>query len=67
MSFVWFLIGAIIMIIPFWQIFKKAGFNPALSILMLVPIANIIIIFYLAFAEWPAMRKGQPPQVPPKA
>lgn len=41
---------------PYWRIFKKAGFSPALSLLMLVPIANIVMIFFLAFAEWPALK-----------
>ena len=61
-SFLWFIIVAVIMIIPFWKIFQKAGFNGALSLLMFIPIVNIIAIFYLAFADWPALRKGQPPQ-----
>jgi hypothetical protein len=64
MGFVWFIIMAVIMIIPFWKIFQKAGFNPALSLLMLIPIINIIAIFYLAFAAWPVHGKGQPPQPP---
>ena len=38
----------------------KAGFPGALSLLLLVPVANIIFPFYLAFAEWPALRdRGQ--------
>ena len=62
----WFLstiIMGLIIIIPFWRIFQKAGFNGALSLLMFIPIINIIVIFYLAFAEWPSQKKGQPPQV----
>ena len=47
---------------PYWRIFKKAGFSPALSLLLLVPIANIVIIFYLAFADWPALKNNEPPQ-----
>jgi hypothetical protein len=41
---------------PYWRIFKKAGFSPALSLLMLVPIANIVMLFFLAFADWPALK-----------
>jgi hypothetical protein len=26
---------------------------------MLLPIANVILLFYLAFAEWPALRQTQ--------
>jgi len=44
-------------VVPFWLICKKAGFAPALSLLMLVPIANIVLPFYIAFAQWPAQRQ----------
>lgn len=39
------------------KIFSKAGFSWAMGLLMLVPIANIIIIFYLAFADWPVQKE----------
>lgn len=51
------LIIAVIQIVAFCKIFSKAGYSWALGLLMLVPIANIIIIFYLAFAEWPIQRE----------
>jgi hypothetical protein len=41
-----------LMVLPFWKIFGKAGFPPALSILILVPLANIIVLYYVAFAQW---------------
>ena len=49
-------IGALLTVIPFWKICAKAGFPGALSLLMLVPIANIILPFYIAFAEWPVLK-----------
>lgn len=52
------LLGALITVIPFWKICTKAGFPGAMSLLMLVPIANIILPFYIAFAEWPALRQA---------
>ena len=54
------LIGLIIFgiqILVFCKIFSKAGYNWALGLLMLVPIANIIMLFVLAFAEWPIERE----------
>ncbi|HVP58125.1 MAG TPA: hypothetical protein VMU02_08500 [bacterium] len=62
MGFVWMLIVGIIMIIPFWKIFQKAGLTPALSILMIIPLINLVMIYYLAFTDWPALRGKQPPQ-----
>jgi len=45
-------------VLPFWKICTKAGLPSALALLMLVPIANIILPFYIAFAEWPALRNS---------
>lgn len=50
------IILVVVSIIPFWRIFAKAGFPGALSLLMLVPLVNIAMIFFLAFAEWPALK-----------
>ncbi|MFW6170517.1 MAG: hypothetical protein ACODAD_08505 [Planctomycetota bacterium] len=50
-------------VIPFWQICNKAGLPPQLSLLMLVPVANLILPFYVSFTEWPALR--QTPSKPP--
>jgi ATP-dependent Zn protease len=46
------LLLAVIVTLPFWVIFKKAGFPPALSILMLVPLVNLIALYLVAFSEW---------------
>ena len=41
----------------FCKIFSKAGYSWALGLLMLVPIANIIMPFVLAFADWPIQKQ----------
>ena len=46
---------AALTVIPFWKICSKAGFPGALALLMLVPMANIVLPFYIAFAKWPAL------------
>ena len=50
------LVGAIIGIIPFWNICKRVGWNPWLSLLIALPLANIIFIYFLAFSQWPSQR-----------
>lgn len=60
----------ILIIIPCWRIFEKAGFSGWWSFGMAVPLINIILIYYLAFVEWP-VRKGvnraiEPPPAPPR-
>lgn len=39
------------------RLFGRAGFHWAFGFLMIVPIANIVMPFYLAFAEWPILRQ----------
>jgi len=47
------LMGLILTILIFCKIFSKAGYSWALGLLMLVPVANIIMPFVLAFGDWP--------------
>ena len=51
------LIVVAIKILIFCKIFSKAGYSWALGLLMLVPIANIIMPFVLAFADWPIQKE----------
>jgi hypothetical protein len=48
----------VLLLLPYWKIFGKAGFSPALSLLMIVPLVNIVMLYYLAFSEWPSMKKN---------
>ena len=49
---IFILLAWAIFLIPMWQIFKKAGFAPALSLLMLLPLVNLIMLYVLAFSRW---------------
>ncbi len=51
------LIIAVLIIIPFWFIFSKAGYSRWLSLLMLVPIVNVGMLYFLAFSTWPSQRE----------
>jgi hypothetical protein len=44
-------------IIPFAVIFSKAGFSPVLCILMPFPVVNTVLLFCIAFVDWPALKK----------
>lgn len=39
------------------KIFSNAGYSWALGLLILIPIVNIIMAFYLAFADWPVNKE----------
>lgn len=51
------LICTAIKVLIFCKISSKAGYSWALGLLMLVPIADIILAFFLAFADWPVQKK----------
>jgi heme/copper-type cytochrome/quinol oxidase subunit 2 len=44
-------------VLIYFMIFQRTGMNPWLSLLMLVPIANLIMLIILAFTEWPIQRE----------
>ena len=49
---------SIVVLIPWFFIFKKAGFSPLLALLMFVPLVNIIMMYFLAFARWNVVPVG---------
>jgi hypothetical protein len=55
---IFFLIAAVITIAIYYVILNKAGFNPWLSLLCLIPgLGPLIIIIMLVFTEWPVQRE----------
>jgi len=54
------LIGALIFIVPLWKIFTKAGKNPAISLVIFIPVLGLLIAsIVLAFSEWPNTKYNQ--------
>lgn len=48
------IVGAIL-VYPLWEICRKLGRNPALSLLALVPVLGLMTLsLILAFGRWPA-------------
>ena len=48
----------VIFVVPGWRIATKAGFSGALSLLLLIPLVNIIMIWVFAFVKWPNQRES---------
>lgn len=40
-----------------WTIAVKAGYDGVLSLLMLIPLVNVIVYFVFAFSDWPVLRE----------
>jgi len=51
------IVVAVLCVWAYWRIFAKAGYPGAMSIMMVIPILNIIMIFFLAFSEWPVHKE----------
>ena len=50
-------LGTILVVWAYCRIFSKAGFSWAMGLLMLVPLANVLVPFILAFSDWPIQRE----------
>ena len=44
---------------PASRLCSRLGFSPWLGILAVVPVANVILLWYLAYARWPLQATGQ--------
>lgn len=48
-----------LIVVPLWRICARAGFNPAVSLLAIIPVLGFLIVAgILAFAEWPVSQGG---------
>jgi hypothetical protein len=50
----WMLVVAIAVVIPVWRICQRAGYPGWLGILILIPMVNLALLYFIAFAGWPA-------------
>jgi hypothetical protein len=53
-----FVITALVLF-PWFIIYKKIGYSPAMGCLMFIPLVNVIMLFVLAFSQWPIERELQ--------
>jgi hypothetical protein len=45
------------LVLPFWKIFSKAGYPGIMGIAMLVPLLNVVMLFFLGFSDWPVLKE----------
>ena len=51
---------ALVGVLPFWFICKKAGLSPWLSLIILIPFGALVLSFVLTFIEWQFCVKRMP-------
>jgi len=49
------LIYAAVVVVPFYQLWKRTGHNGWIALLMIIPIVNLVMLYVLAFKDWPAI------------
>ncbi len=57
MMIVMCLIVGILTAVAFWRICAKAGFPGWYGVAVVIPMVNLLLVLFLAFAEWPLGRK----------
>jgi hypothetical protein len=53
------LLMSFIIIWPTCRIVDKAGFPSWLGLFIIVPLGNIALLLFLAFADWPAVQQNR--------
>lgn len=48
----WMLVIAIVVVIPMWRICVRIGYPGWLSLLILLPVANLGLLYFIAFVDW---------------
>jgi hypothetical protein len=53
------LIVGILFVVCYWKIFAKAGYPGILALLAFVPVLNLIVLIWFAFADWPVLKRAR--------
>ncbi len=54
----WMLVIALVLVIPAWRICQRMGYPGWLGILILIPLVNLFLLYFIAFADWPRDKEG---------
>ena len=55
-NLVFVIVLLILVVVPYWKLWTRTGHSGWWALLMLVPLANLISLWVLAFKGWPALR-----------
>lgn len=48
----WMLVIGVIFVVPAWRLCQRVGYPGPLGLLVLVPLANIALLYFIAFGPW---------------
>ena len=49
---------AFVVIFPAVTICRRLGFSPWLGLLSVIPLANLLLLWFIALAQWPRIETG---------
>jgi hypothetical protein len=52
----WFIVMIAVVIYPVGRMLSRIGLSPLWSVVMFIPLVNLIALWILAFTEWPSRR-----------
>ncbi len=55
---IFILLGAILVVIPFWMILPRAGLSSFWALLSFVPFGAVVLLWVLALKRWPGDTVG---------
>ena len=55
----WMLVIATVVVIPARRICQRTGYPGWMGILILVPMVNLVLLYIIAFADWPTNQTGE--------
>lgn len=58
---IWMVLLGVLLVVPFWRLSSRLGYPGPLALLILIPLVNLAFIYFLAFANWPALDLGRTP------
>lgn len=47
----------ILVLVPNWKIVKRTGISPWWSLIMFIPVVNLIALWRFAYMDWPAVKE----------
>ena len=54
----WLIIYILLLVMPIARILGRLGFNQWFAALAVVPLVNVVLLWVLAYADWPRDRGG---------
>ena len=50
-------VGLAVLVVPACLVCRKAGYIPWLGVLAIVPLVNLLFLYFVALAQWPVERE----------